>query len=126
MNNVGLTIIGEKGLRALEFVDATKPALLGRIAYVVVGEDANVENDYSEQIRSFCLQNNKKTYSREKFNCDEPNSDYIIAIGWKWLIDIERWKVVVLHDSLLPLYRGFNPLVTALIEGDSKIGVTAI
>jgi methionyl-tRNA formyltransferase len=34
--------------------------------------------------------------------------------------------LIVLHDSLLPRHRGFNPLVTALIEGDAEIGATAL
>jgi methionyl-tRNA formyltransferase len=34
--------------------------------------------------------------------------------------------LVVFHDSLLPRYRGFNPLVTALLEGDAETGVTAV
>lgn len=34
--------------------------------------------------------------------------------------------MIVLHDSLLPRYRGFNPLVTALQNGDTTIGVTAV
>jgi methionyl-tRNA formyltransferase len=35
-------------------------------------------------------------------------------------------KLIILHDSLLPKYRGFSPLVTALINGEKRIGVTAI
>jgi methionyl-tRNA formyltransferase len=34
--------------------------------------------------------------------------------------------LVVFHDSILPQYRGFNPLVSALINGDSRVGVTAM
>ena len=30
------------------------------------------------------------------------------------------------HDSLLPRYRGFSPLVNALINGESEVGVSAI
>jgi methionyl-tRNA formyltransferase len=32
---------------------------------------------------------------------------------------------VVFHDSLLPKLRGFNPTVTALIAGETEVGVTA-
>jgi len=34
--------------------------------------------------------------------------------------------LVVIHDSLLPRYRGFNPLVTALLNRDEVIGATAL
>ncbi|MET7001628.1 methionyl-tRNA formyltransferase [Chitinophaga defluvii] len=33
---------------------------------------------------------------------------------------------MVFHDSILPKYRGFAPLVNMLINGESKIGVTAL
>src|SRR5690606_39106999 len=49
-----------------------------------------------------------------------------IAAGWRWLINYQLSQLVVLHDSLLPKYRGFNPLVTALLARDKEIGVTAI
>ena len=35
-------------------------------------------------------------------------------------------QLLVIHDSLLPKYRGFNPLVTALIRGDKEIGATIL
>lgn len=126
MNAIGLLTIGEKGLIALEHLNVQDSSLLKQIQFVVVGEDSNVDNDYSAEIRSFCRENKIETYSRKEFANLSPDFDWLIAIGWKWLLDINKWKVIVLHDSLLPRYRGFNPLVTALIEGDEKIGVTAI
>ena len=48
-----------------------------------------------------------------------------IAIGWRWLLSLEI-PLLVFHDSILPKYRGFNPLVSALINGDLEIGVTAL
>ncbi len=35
-------------------------------------------------------------------------------------------KLIVFHDSLLPTYRGFAPLVNALLNKESKIGVSVI
>ena len=34
-------------------------------------------------------------------------------------------RTIVLHDSLLPKYRGFSPLVNSLINGERELGVTA-
>jgi len=34
--------------------------------------------------------------------------------------------LITFHDSLLPRYRGFAPLPTALINGDAEVGVTAL
>ena len=126
MSSIGFLIIGKKGLTSLEFVRHSNTELLNNIKYVVVGTDPNVQNDYSEEVLRFCTQNNIKTYSRSEFSTAKPKAEYLIAIGWKWLIDTENINLIVLHDSLLPKYRGFNPLVTALLEGDTEIGVTAI
>ena len=49
----------------------------------------------------------------------------VFALGWQYLLR-DFSNLVVLHDSLLPRYRGFAPTVTALIRGEKKIGVTAI
>lgn len=51
--------------------------------------------------------------------------DVIIALGWQYLVR-EYSNLVVLHDSILPRYRGFAPTATALIRGDTRLGVTAI
>ncbi len=78
--------------------------------------------DYYEEIRAVC-----GAYMIEHFNKNEGieiNTDLSIAISWRWLIHSDK-KVIVLHDSLLPQYKGWAPLVTSLINGDTKIGVSA-
>ena len=40
--------------------------------------------------------------------------------------NITKEKLVVFHDSLLPRYRGFAPLVNALLNKERTIGVTAL
>jgi methionyl-tRNA formyltransferase len=52
-------------------------------------------------------------------------SEFAIAIGWQFLIKGNVKKIVVIHDSLLPKYRGFAPVVTALIRGERTLGATA-
>ena len=42
------------------------------------------------------------------------------------LQNFEEGSIIVLHDSLLPKYRGFAPLVNQLINGENEIGVTAL
>jgi methionyl-tRNA formyltransferase len=46
-------------------------------------------------------------------------------IGWQWLLPEIDPRFIVLHDSLLPRFRGFSPSVTALILGENRLGVTA-
>jgi len=53
----------------------------------------------------------------------------ILCIGWRFLIphmviDLLPKGVVIAHDSLLPKFRGFAPLPTALIAGEKETGVT--
>ena len=53
-----------------------------------------------------------------------PAADFSIAVAWKWLIK-QKDILIVLHDSLLPKYRGYLPLVSQLINGEKEIGVTS-
>jgi methionyl-tRNA formyltransferase len=55
--------------------------------------------------------------------------DIAFAIGWRYLItkaayDIPPKGTLIIHDSLLPTYRGFAPMNWAIINGEKKTGVT--
>ena len=54
------------------------------------------------------------------------SEDLTFLVGWQYLLPAFTPSTVVFHDSLLPRYRGFAPTVTALINGDREIGVTAL
>src|SRR5262249_10887862 len=49
----------------------------------------------------------------------------IFVVGWQYIIPDADLNLIVFHDSLLPRYRGFAPTVTALMNGDPELGVTA-
>jgi hypothetical protein len=49
----------------------------------------------------------------------------IFVVGWQYVIPGADLDLIVFHDSLLPRYRGFAPTVTALMNGDPELGVTA-
>lgn len=119
---VAFYLLGYKGYKVLtDFLNVFSPK---QIAYVVVGVDKGVENDYSSEIFNLCSTNG--VVSLKKDDVSLKNAELIIAIGWRWLISNDEAILIVLHDSLLPRLRGFNPLVTALINGDKEIGVTAL
>ncbi|TGN27175.1 formyltransferase family protein [Empedobacter tilapiae] len=120
MHTIGLYLLGKKGLDVLEKLSQKH---LEKILFVVVGIDRNIQYDYSAEIETLCKKNNISLYKKE--NTDIPQSTIQFAIGWKWMIK-ECKDLIVLHDSLLPKYRGFNPLVTALLNNDQEIGVSAI
>jgi methionyl-tRNA formyltransferase len=97
------------------------------LKFVIYATDKNVEKDFADEIISLCSMNNILHYNRNIFDEKLLNQvSYCIAVSWRWIIKSNLDKLIVFHDSILPKYRGFNPLVTALINGDEEIGVTAI
>lgn len=55
--------------------------------------------------------------------------DIAFAIGWRYLINEETYRIpgkgmLILHDSLLPKYRGFAPMNWAIINGEKETGVS--
>lgn len=60
----------------------------------------------------------------------ESDLDVIVANNWRtWLpphiFTLPRYGTLNVHDSLLPAYAGFSPLIWALINGEREVGVTA-
>jgi methionyl-tRNA formyltransferase len=56
--------------------------------------------------------------------------DVIVANNWRTWIPPEIFALPAhgtlnIHDSLLPAYAGFSPLIWALINGEPEVGVTA-
>ncbi|MBB2912752.1 methionyl-tRNA formyltransferase [Streptosporangium becharense] len=60
----------------------------------------------------------------------EAAPDLIVANNWRtWIppevFSLPRCGTLNVHDSLLPAYAGFSPLIWALINGEKEVGVTA-
>ncbi|MET7331210.1 methionyl-tRNA formyltransferase [Nonomuraea sp. NPDC005650] len=60
----------------------------------------------------------------------EAEPDLIVANNWRtWIppeiFTLPRHGILNVHDSLLPAYAGFSPLIWALINGEKEVGVTA-
>jgi methionyl-tRNA formyltransferase len=60
----------------------------------------------------------------------EAAPDIIVATNWRtWIppqvFGLPRHGTLNVHDSLLPAYGGFAPLIWALINGEPEVGVTA-
>jgi len=61
---------------------------------------------------------------------NDADLDIIVANNWRtWLppeiFTLPRHGTLNVHDSLLPAYAGFSPLIWALINGEPEVGVTA-
>lgn len=64
----------------------------------------------------------------ERLKAADP--DVIVANNWRtWIpprvFGLPRHGTLNVHDSLLPKYAGFSPLIWALINGETEVGVTA-
>ena len=95
-----------------------------KIDFVVAAKDSNVLHDYYSETQQLCSENNIVFYDRK--STFSLTSAYAFAISWRWLIHTTSTTLIVFHDSLLPKYRGFAPLATALINGEEEVGVTAL
>ncbi|WP_431906879.1 methionyl-tRNA formyltransferase [Micromonospora carbonacea] len=61
---------------------------------------------------------------------EKADPDVIVATNWRtWIppqvFQLPRLGTLNVHDSLLPAYAGFSPLIWALINGEKEVGVTA-
>ena len=126
MNKFVLFLLGQKGFQVLN------ASIIGgfkeRLQLVIVGKDPQIHNDYFDEIFSLCENHGISCCERKDFvRSSLTHEDHVaFAAGWRWLIKEPFRQILVFHDSLLPKYRGFNPLVTALLKKDSEIGVTAL
>ena len=123
MNRVSLFLMGRKGYVVIRDIICNGYAAM--IEQVVIAHDKNMKNDYYDEMLYECKKSSIAVYDKkDKY---EIASEYCFAIAWRWLIPLNNsTKLIVLHDSLLPKYRGFSPLVNMLINREPFIGVTAI
>jgi methionyl-tRNA formyltransferase len=120
-NKISLFLMTKKGYFTLKSIIGDGKAHL--VDLVIIGKDANVECDYSDDILQLCSDHNiRYAYRKDSYKIV---TKFTLAVSWKWIIEgVEN--LIVIHDSLLPKYRGFAPLVSALKNGDDTVGVTAI
>jgi methionyl-tRNA formyltransferase len=116
-----LFLMTEKGYAFLRDTVDEYGALFG---LVVVGSDSALMQDHDDAIIDLCARHGVRCLRRAEFTRIE--TEYALAVSWRWLIDHPQDKLIVFHDSLLPRYRGFAPLVNALINGETEVGVSAL
>lgn len=111
----------EKGFRVLQYMIKFHRGLIG---IVFIGRDKNLIDDYSDKIESLCREHDIPLKNASEFR--ELETNFALAFSWRWLLKVPEERLIVFHDSLLPKYRGFAPLVNSLIAGERQIGVTAL
>lgn len=120
---IKLYLMNQKGLVVLAALIKTIGSSI--IHSVIVSKDKAMVRDYYDEICDLCKKNSIIYYDRKNDISDQVNIAYCLAVGWRWMIKSGS-KLIVLHDSLLPKYRGFSPLVNSLLNREPIIGVTAL
>lgn len=94
------------------------------------------EEIYYEHLKDFALHNNIESISNKEAKKNiisslikQNNIDFVLCIKWRYMISDElinetKYGGFVIHDSLLPKYRGFAPLNWAIINGETEVGAT--
>lgn len=123
MKEVSLFVMSRKGYTLLK--DIIDDGYAPQIDKVVIAHDKAMANDYYEEMYNVCKDAGVDVHDKtEKVVISSP---YCIAIAWRWIIPLkEETKLIVFHDSILPKYRGFAPLVNMLINKEPLLGVTAL
>ena len=93
------------------------------IDYIVSSTDKNIKKDYFDEIKELCLKYKISFFdkSNDYLQKEKLFSGYKFAIGWRWIIKDDS-NLIVFHDSLLPKYRGFAPLVNSLVSNENRGG----
>jgi len=122
----------DRGLRALKCLRALAPDA----DFIVASfpETAH-EPRYLDAIEAFCQDERLEFFCQTNVSQHPLGSrlqesfDLLFCFSWRYMVKSEVYErakrgAFVIHDSLLPKYRGFSPALWAMINGEPKVGVT--
>ena len=119
---VALCIAGYKGLLFLRDFSERFP-----VRSVFSYPQANVLDTSNAEITELCgARRIPLREMRRPPASDLEAFDLVLTVGWQFMLNDFGRNTVIMHDSLLPRYRGFSPTVAALINGERQLGVTAL
>lgn len=91
------------------------------------------------KIKKEAIKNNIKVFEPYKISKDEDtikelkalNPDFFVTFAYgqilsKEVLEIPKFQTINLHASLLPKYRGANPICECLLNGDKITGITTM
>ena len=121
--SIGFLLSGPIGLAVADSAVITSAIGLGLEVFVTVGGTPGLMEDYEALIlhslstKGICSLTESETKQK---------TDTLVCVGWRSMVGTERGlrNVFVIHDSLLPELRGWNPLVSAIETGLGRTGVT--
>lgn len=134
MDAILLCVATEKGYAVLRAVNEMN---LGMTLYVCSFKETKVVRQFYDDIVNYAETQHLSFHSWSEIR--EGGVDWLkkkrvyamVCVGWRYLVPVEmgEWlsgRILATHDSLLPRYRGFAPLASALINGESEVGVTVM
>ena len=133
MKKILLFLATEKGYCVLDRLSMSMWE--NSIGGVVSFQETGVVRSYYDDIRKRCMSLNIPFYDWGEVSSkivDVVEKEEItdcVVISWRYLLPLEinqylNEPIIIFHDSLLPKYRGFSPVVTAMLNGDKRIGAT--
>lgn len=105
-----------------------------KLSGIITFDDSKDERSILGNFKQFSYEKKIPIYILKKPSelsdlIEKEKPDLIIVVGWYWIIsekslDKVPFGIVGIHASLLPKYRGFAPLVWAIINGEKKTGIS--
>lgn len=122
------------GYRTLEALLASEHEVA--LAVTHPASDHAYESIWSDSVAELAQANDVPVIMRNRPDEDvvralkDADPDIIVANNWRtWIpphiFEFPRLGTLNVHDSLLPAYAGFAPVIWALINGEKEVGVTA-
>jgi methionyl-tRNA formyltransferase len=122
------------GYRTLEALLASEHEVV--LAVTHPASEHAYESIWSDSVAELAQANGIPVVVRNRPDADvlaalrDADPDIIVANNWRtWIppeiFDLPPHGTLNVHDSLLPAYAGFAPVIWALINGETEVGVTA-
>lgn len=133
MSDKRVVFVGSKalGVSVLNALYSISPQSL--VGVVTIDDTSDVRSQLG-QFKEFGQRTGKPLQvlqkpSELKSSIIEYRPDLCIVVGWYWVLKPDLLSIVPygwlgIHASLLPKYRGGSPLVWALINGETKTGLS--
>lgn len=119
---------GAFGLPSLEAIRRSRHRLAG----IVTGADKPQGRALTVRmnpVKEWSVKNNVPLVDAASLKKDQADIFVVIAYGVilpQSLIDLPKYGTLNVHASLLPAYRGASPIQSALLNGDTRTGVTVM
>lgn len=101
------------------------------IAFVCTQYDKNSTDEYYNQVHDIAIENKIPVLSsyRDLMKLDLDLSEYVgVSVAYNEIFKqdiLDQMKIINIHASILPCYRGASPILWAIKNHDIEIGVTA-